>query len=314
MSSDHSIPEKVSVLVQDSVVSFITSLVAAYDGLTSEDLVLIWNSDPKTSELFSISTEAVSTTSKPRSPPRAKKSPSPASTKKSPSPKPTPSNTTESSTTAQPTTCGYILTKGARADQPCGLKSRKGGIFCSRHKAHENTCKPCAKSIPVASRASPSKSKQSSDEFTNDTLTFRKHDTLPDCYYHIPTSFVRESGGGLYVDRKILDGELVPLTEADFETCRENKLAISPKLRQPTSPSKALSTKDRSSKGSVESDMKPRKTSVKTVKTDASPIDSIQTLGRVETDVRSAILNMNSDAIAIEAVLRELQVSPRTEK
>ena len=310
MASNHSIPEKISALVQGSIIGFIKRLTEAYDGLTPEDLVQIWNSDPDTSNLISINVELVSAKSKPKRPVRSKKTSTKAETSSkkpsSPNSSSAPSSPPSSSTAAaQPTTCGYILTKGARADQPCGLKSRKGGIFCCRHKAHENVCKPCTKSIPVASRASPNKLKTSSDEFNNDTLTFRKHDTIPDCYYHTTTNFVRKAGGGLYVDRKIVDGELVPLTASDMEVCKANQLTLSPELLQKESPPKETSrivsrtTKQGSSNKSCKSEPPPKSA------------DTIQALDSVETDVRSAILNMNTDAIAIEAVLRELQVSPR---
>ena len=300
MASNHSIPEQISTVFRDSVVDFIRRLVSSYDGLSSQAIVNIWNSDPKTKSLFIIDIDSVKPKLKPKSPSRAKATIS----KKS-------SNTTETSntsetapaTSAAPLTCGYILTKGARVDQPCGLKSRKGGIFCSRHKSHEN-CKPCAKSIPVASRSSPKKVKSTSEEFNDNTLTFRKHDLIPDCYYHQMTNFVRKSGGGLYVDRKIVDGELVPLTSADVDVCKANQLTICPELVQKDSPKRnpKISSK-------VASRIAERK-AAKAKKETLEP-NSIQSLDRVETDVRSAILNMNTEAIAIEAVLRELQVDPR---
>ena len=304
MASNHSIPERISELVKGSIIGFIRRLTASYDGLTPEDLVQIWNSDADTANLINITVESISAKSKPKSTRTKKPTSKAGASSKTPTP-PTPSSpsssdATSSTTAAQPMTCGYILTKGARADQPCGLKSRRGGIFCSRHKAHENTCKPCTKSIPVASRASPKKVKSSSEEFNNDALTFRKHDTIPDCYYHTVTNFVRKSGGGLYVDRKIVDGELVPLTAADLDVCKANQLTMSPELLQkettPTTPTLSKTSKSRKSESPPKS------------------VDTIQTLDSIETDVRSAILNMNTDAIAIEAVLRELQVSPRIEK
>ena len=297
MASNHSIPEQISNVFQESVVDFIRRLVSSYDGLSSEAIVNIWNSDPKTKSLFTIDMDSVKPKLNPKSPSRAKATTSKKSANTSNTTETAPANSTA------PATCGYILTKGARVDQPCGMKSRKGGIFCSRHKSHEN-CKPGAKSIPVASRSSPKKVKSTSEEFNNTTLTFRKHDLIPDCYYHQMTNFVRKSGGGLYVDRKIVDGELVPLTSADVDVCKENQLTICPDLAQKDSPKRSPKISSK-----VASRIAERKATKS--KTETLEPNSIQSLDRVETDVKSAILNMNTEAIAIEAVLRELQVDPR---
>tara|TARA_B100001093_G_C26680187_1_gene950064 strand:+ start:115 stop:1038 length:924 start_codon:yes stop_codon:yes gene_type:complete len=306
MVSNHSIPEKISNLVQGSIVEFIKRVANTYDGLSPEDLVKIWNSDPGTSSLINIDVGSVTTKSKPKSPVRHKK----AATPKPSSPSST-SPQVPSDTPSPPTTCGYILTKGARADQPCGLKSRKGGIFCSRHKAHENVCKPCTKSIPVASRASPNKLKTSSEEFSNNALTFRRHDSIPDCYYHTKTNFVRKSGGGLYVDRKIVDGQLVPLTSDDLDVCNANQLTLAPELQRKESSLPEPEEPKTKAESKTMPKVPRKRPSNLPPKAASEHADNIQTLDRVETDVRSAILNMNADAIAIEAVLRELQVSPR---
>ena len=241
--------------------------IATEHSLEPENLIQIWNQDPERFSLISLDQISCSTKDshpKASNPQRNKKRIEPAKL------------------TTECTVCTYRLTKGTREGEECGGKPRRGGIYCSRHKAHENTQPKLRKSIPSIAKSSPTRSKpRKKDEKKDDieesesssaVAEFAKHADIDGCYYHRTTGMVRKKDSSL-IERKLLDNKVVNLENDDIKICSDNGLTICPDILK-----------------------------------DLAPVDHIEELKTLKQAV--AILNVNGEAIAVEDVLRELQLDP----
>jgi len=112
--------------------------------------------------------------------------------------------------------CPYKFIKGGREGELCGAKPKDGCTYCGRHSKHEGTVQKPKKSVPtIGSKVSVKKKPKISTK----VLPFKRHPSMKDIIWNMTTGFYIKSKEEQVVVGKIVDGELIPLTEEDAEVC-----------------------------------------------------------------------------------------------
>ena len=110
--------------------------------------------------------------------------------------------------------CPYVYIKGKKEGQTCNSKTKKGNVYCSRHKKFEGT------TVTKKKKILPTVKKTKKQIEPDITLVFNK--TI-NKIWHNKTRLVFKSKDELIVIGKYIEGELTKLTEEDINTCKSNR-------------------------------------------------------------------------------------------
>ena len=122
--------------------------------------------------------------------------------------------------------CGYRYIKGDKKGETCMTKSKSGG-FCAIHKKYENVQPKEKKIMPTPKTASdinPSNSSASMASLNPHRKSGKAPVTLllkSGVPYHQETGLAFKSSGDRVVTGKFVNDKIIPLTDADIETCKK---------------------------------------------------------------------------------------------
>lgn len=130
--------------------------------------------------------------------------------------------------TSVKTGCPYEYIKGEVKGTICGAKLADGKAYCSRHKKHEGVVKKEKKIIPIpkASQKDKTELPENKTQIENSfSRALYKHKTLG-CLHHTQTGLVFKSATERIVIGKIVNNEVVKLSDDDIELCKKWSFAF----------------------------------------------------------------------------------------
>ena len=124
-------------------------------------------------------------------------------------------------------TCPYLLKKGPRKNEECGLKSINGMLYCSKHKKSEGTEPKFTKTIP-SSKIIMTPNKTSTSIVPNTTSRILRKHKLFGCLWHSQTQMTFRSANERIVNGCIKNDNIEKLNAFDIEECKKWNFAYDP--------------------------------------------------------------------------------------
>ena len=129
-----------------------------------------------------------------------------------------PSGSEDNSSVGTGSGCPYEFSKGKNKGQTCGKKTKGGVVYCSRHKKFEDTIAPkTKKSLPNPKKSESKTTKKEPEKKVSKVL--RKNHAI-NRLWHEHSRLVFKSAKERVVIGICQDGDVLPLSEADIETCK----------------------------------------------------------------------------------------------
>ena len=201
----NSLTKGIESAIKSAIEEYVQNISSKYDEIDVDDLEKLWNDISKTMKI-SVSFKE----DKQRSTVNALTS-------------------TNAGTEVSSRGCPYKFIKGAKRDQTCGGNAQEGNVYCSRHKKHEGAEQKERKATPDPKRSivKPKTKSKNLSPVKSIQRVLRKHKIVGKLW-HPETGLVFKSAKERIVIGKIVDDNLVDLTDEDYDDCRKWGFSFSP--------------------------------------------------------------------------------------